>query len=228
MLYIHFTQIQDDSKNLIALHNKLNLLLPWLPASRQTALQKIRHVQTKVTSGTGLLLLRLGMHKLGINDFGLSEIIYSGTSKPYCPNRYDFNISHSDYLVVCAISDNAIIGIDTEKVRHIKHEKFNNLLALSSAETAVTNIKDFFDIWTKKEAVIKADGTTSAWDRRKVKISDTKALFKERQWHLNAIELADGYTTNIASSSIISEIDIKLIPITAEKLLEQTPGDEYL
>ncbi len=228
MLYLYVTQIPADDNYLIALQNKLNLLLPWLPAKRQKTLQKIRHTQARLTSGVGLLLLRLGMHKLGINDFSLNEVIYSDSNKPHSPSRYDFNISHSSCMVVSAISDNSVIGIDTEKIRPIKREKFSGLLAVSATETTAMNSDEFFDLWTKKEAVLKADGTSGVWNRREVKVSGSSAFLKGGIWHLATVKLADDYVTNIASSSIITETDIKQIPVSVEELLDQTPNDRYL
>ncbi len=228
MLHILYTQIPDDDASLGMLDKQFNQVLPFLPVSRKTVLQKIRHTRPRVTSGLGLLLLRLGMHRLGIQEFQLRELVYSSTRKPFCPGRFDFNISHSHSLVVCGIASQSMIGIDTEKIRDFSPEKFDRLLRLSETETAGMNLIGFFDAWTKKEAVVKAEGNGGVWDIGKVKLSGSNAEFCNLQWYLRPINLAKGYVTNIASNNKIEDTDIELTRITVEELLNSIPSQESL
>lgn len=85
------------------------------------------------------------------------QFVYGKNGKPYLTsNDIFFNLSHSDNLSVCAISD-VEIGVDCERVApakpHVLERVFNEL----ERETAKSD-KTFTEIWTKKESVVKYYG----------------------------------------------------------------------
>ncbi|MBO7151347.1 MAG: hypothetical protein J6V77_00775, partial [Clostridia bacterium] len=78
------------------------------------------------------------------------NIIREGGHKP----RLDvdgvyFNLSHSDDLVVLAVS-NTEIGVDVERIRPVHREKF----AFIEAE----DDEEFFEKWTERESYVKFTG----------------------------------------------------------------------
>ena len=76
--------------------------------------------------------------------------------KPVSNSQY-FNISHSHGIVVLVI-DTVPVGIDIEMVRPVKEE----LVKYVSTEEEKEYIEDeasFYEIWTNKEALVKAYGT---------------------------------------------------------------------
>ncbi len=78
------------------------------------------------------------------------DIIRDGGHKP----RLDvdgvyFNLSHSDNLVVLAVS-NTEIGVDVEKIRPVRREKFPFIEAEDDEE--------FFEKWTERESYVKFTG----------------------------------------------------------------------
>jgi len=94
-----------------------------------------------------------------------SEIIFSVSDrgKPYCkshPHIY-FSLSHSNNFVALAISDKEV-GIDIEKLRPAKDALVSRVCSLREIDTIAQSenphIK-FTEIWTKKEAYLKALGT---------------------------------------------------------------------
>ncbi|MEI6756849.1 MAG: 4'-phosphopantetheinyl transferase superfamily protein [Chlorobium sp.] len=80
--------------------------------------------------------------------------------------RLDFNISHTAGMVAVAISKAGKVGVDVEAVdrkmmpQHdvsafgMSHEEKTELASLSEPERSDA----FFDLWTAREAVAKADG----------------------------------------------------------------------
>tara|TARA_B100001123_G_scaffold406656_1_gene498140 strand:- start:5411 stop:5797 length:387 start_codon:yes stop_codon:yes gene_type:complete len=78
----------------------------------------------------------------------------------------EFNLSHCDGLV-CLVFDNGPIGIDVEKVRPLKDlpdvcdqvftKKDQNYIFMT--EEAETQLEKFYQLWTCKEAELKANGT---------------------------------------------------------------------
>lgn len=92
--------------------------------------------------------------------------------KPFTENAHiNFNISHSDDMVVCCISDKPV-GIDVERVKPINPNIMKKLCTdsdmryiLNSENTDIPKLlsKDqqyrLYEIWTAKEAYFKCLGT---------------------------------------------------------------------
>jgi 4'-phosphopantetheinyl transferase len=93
------------------------------------------------------------------NTYGRPEIAF-----PACP-PLRFNVSHSNGFVVCAVTLERDIGIDTEDLErpgsHIElAERFFSTAEVDQlrALPAAAQKHAFFDFWTLKEAYIKARG----------------------------------------------------------------------
>ncbi|MDO5564514.1 MAG: 4'-phosphopantetheinyl transferase superfamily protein [Eubacteriales bacterium] len=86
--------------------------------------------------------------------------------KPYIRNKKNifYNISHSKEKVAIIIS-NVEVGIDIEKIRDIDYDKIIKKIFLKeeidfimSIENKNEKLKNFFKIWTKREAYSKCIG----------------------------------------------------------------------
>lgn len=87
----------------------------------------------------------------GINEHG----------KPYAKGlAVEFNISHSNDLVICAINDNSI-GVDIEKIRTVDLNIIERVCCKDELKYVLYDhsYKNFFKIWTFKEAYFKSIGT---------------------------------------------------------------------
>jgi len=79
------------------------------------------------------------------------------------PDHLFFNVSHSHGVLVIAISEDNPVGIDIEKIDPNTNPRQAASIAFSSdekayLETSNNPVTDFFNIWTAKEAVLKATG----------------------------------------------------------------------
>ena len=96
--------------------------------------------------------------------------------RPFFENcdRLDFSISHSNELVVCALSvDSGRVGADTEKQESTIRKEKQPLFAgrfFSGNEREILDAEPdrFSEIWTRKEAYLKWVGTGLATDLREV------------------------------------------------------------
>lgn len=84
---------------------------------------------------------------------------YTENKKPYLSDEFHFNISHSDTIVACAVSD-APIGVDVQEITPY-HDDYS--IVFSAREEKYINAssdKDsiFTILWTCKEAYGKAIG----------------------------------------------------------------------
>lgn len=79
--------------------------------------------------------------------------------------KLSFNLSHTSDIIVCAVTNNADIGIDVERIRFkpslakLSETLFNakEQLDMSSLKGAEQQ-RRFFDYWTLKESFVKATG----------------------------------------------------------------------
>ena len=75
-----------------------------------------------------------------------------------------FNLSHSDDLAVYAITRSGELGIDVEKIATKNNsdiaERFfsNSEIAALAALPSAQQVAGFFQLWSRKEAIIKANG----------------------------------------------------------------------
>lgn len=92
------------------------------------------------------------------NSFGKPELVAEAQD---CPLY--FNLSHSRHLALLALSIDTEVGIDIEDIRPIEpevaesHFSTAELAALSSLEGEVW-LNGFYYCWTRKEAILKAEG----------------------------------------------------------------------
>ncbi len=112
----------------------------------------------------GILYLLLNRY-LKIKPDNIS-LVYSETGKPFLPDyaNFYFNLSHSTDRAVFIFSDNPV-GIDIEYIRDM--DNFDDMAKISfsvdeykkiSSLSGINKKKLFFDIWTKRESVLKANG----------------------------------------------------------------------
>lgn len=159
-------------------------------------------------------------------DPGALRFEYSTHGKPWLRGgEWHFNISHSGSLLVCALTAAAPIGVDVERLRPkpdaaaIAKRFFSAAEAqrvLSAAPESVPAV--FFEIWTRKEAFLKATGTGFSRDLRGFTVSggpgeppriehiegDDPAL-----WTLRAFVPAGSYVGALAVRAPIGEVTLR-------------------
>ena len=139
-------------------------------------LQSIKSAKARAEfSYSHTLLNNLLISRLGITIDEL-DFSYNSHSKPYLSNRLFnssllyFSLSHSSNTVAIGISEGVDIGIDIEDMTKRKLEACQKLAERyytpseqeylkSSSNSAQIFIKRFFQIWTLKEAYLKAIGS---------------------------------------------------------------------
>jgi 4'-phosphopantetheinyl transferase len=99
------------------------------------------------------------------------QITVDANNKPrladqHAPSTLRFNVAHSHTLALIAVTHGSEIGVDLERLRHVRHAEHiarryfhpAEIAAIVSAPPA-TRDATFLRIWTGKEAVLKAIGT---------------------------------------------------------------------
>jgi 4'-phosphopantetheinyl transferase len=126
--------------------------LPKLPIFLQKKINKIKELKTKRMAIFNKLFLQQVLNN------NLEELKYTEFGRPYLENNLNFNISHSNQLVVCATSKFGRLGIDIEEIKEINFRGLSKRYFHKNEHQLIENKKDFLKIWTRKEAILKAHG----------------------------------------------------------------------
>lgn len=179
--------------------------LSQIPGSMQEKVLKYRRWQDAQSSLLGKILLMRGLKKYGFGKDVLEDIQYTSYNRPFFKDNIFFNISHSGNCVICAISRDFELGIDVEEIRPIIINDFNsqfNAAELNTIYTSEDRLFAFYNLWTKKEAVIKADGRGMSVPLKNIIFKNSgEALLNERQWHVKQIDLDNMYCIHLASAA---------------------------
>ena len=128
--------------------------------------------------------------------------------------QLQFNLAHSAELALVAVARGRVVGVDVEALRALPElaamidkvctpREQAALRALPDAELSAA----FFEIWTRKEAVLKArgDGLGVALDRVEVALGQPARLLRldgdpqaPRRWSLRTLASAPGYVATLA------------------------------
>ncbi len=202
MIYVQTINLQSiDDKNILSYFYSL-------PAHIQLHIEKYKHTKDRINSTLGIYLVDYFIRKEGLSC-SLDDLILEKNKKPYfltsCKNL-DFNISHSQDIIVAAFSFESKVGIDIEKRRCLN---LAGMIGRFSADEqrciihAEDSEKLFFEFWTQKEAVIKAAGIGIALPLSAVNIYNNECILGNKKWFLHQINQYFEHSCCVASSQQI-------------------------
>jgi|RhiMetdeSRZDD1v2_1073273.scaffolds.fasta_scaffold00879_11 4'-phosphopantetheinyl transferase len=152
----------------------------------------------------GKWLLLNGIRALGYNGFALHQVQFTQYKKPFIPGIAHFNISHSGDYVLCAFCQNSPIGIDIERKKQINIADFENCFTAREWEfinTSDCKISAFYSCWTRKEAVVKADGRGINLFLHDVEILADSVELDGEKWFIRELPLFDNYIVHVATQN---------------------------
>lgn len=135
-------------------------LLPYLTDKEREKALKFKFEADRIRSVTGACLIKAYARKaFPDDDISIRE---TELGKPYVAGHagYEFNLSHSGWLVVLAF-DKHPVGVDVEKVKDKDWRIFHRYLTddeMSMIEEAESPGESFFEVWTIREAFAKEEG----------------------------------------------------------------------
>ena len=181
-----------------------SLISDWiaqLPTDKGQRLQQRRQTDKKYLSLIGWQLLRYGMQQAGRTTFSLQQIEFPEHGKPFIPDEWDFNISHSGNLVACAFTRLGHIGIDVERHRPIEPQRFKRYFSEEELAWMGNDARRFIELWTQKEAVIKASGIGLKGLSKVITHHNMTAHDEQNEWFLHRLELDKNYSAHLAIDS---------------------------
>ena len=152
---------------------------------------------------------------------GQIELIYGPYGKPALARRankngFEFNLAHSDSLALVAVSRSGLVGVDVERI-HLPMD-MNQLVECFFAPREIQLFQKlpphlkplaFFNLWTRKEAWLKATGEGIAHSLNRVEVSflpgETAQLLtlptevaSIEQWSLHDLDVAPDFAGALA------------------------------
>jgi len=193
--------------------------LEELPSEKQLRINKLHQQKDRVLSLVGLQLLKVAMTDFSDMPFSLSQLQFPEQTKPFFPSHIDFNISHSGEIACCVVSDSHNVGIDIELRRNVKETTLNKYLTETTnalhGNNAEQNKQDFFNIWTKYEAIIKAANHGSIFHMKDIQLEANGGHYQNKFWYTYPVNIVSDednkeYTCHIACSEDIAAQNIKI------------------
>ena len=211
---IHIFHIKHREKIPEEIFRKYLLLLP---EDFQKDINAYKHWENALSSLLGKMLLLYGFKKLNL-PYVLQDLKIGAKDRPYINTEMDFNISHSGAYVICAIVQNARVGIDIEKHRTLKMniaERYFDEHECREIDCSEQPEQAFFKFWSVKEAAIKCDGrgvevlskthVLSAYNKDFA--NENKVICDRNIFCYQKMETEEGYSAAVCSTA---DFDINL------------------
>lgn len=136
------------------------------------------------------------------------EFNYTADKKPFV-NGVEFNVSHSGNYVLTAIGSQ-VVGIDIE-LQNLDFE-FESLLPNNFSGDEIVFIDgkamNFYQLWTRKEALLKATGEGITNNLDKVPCLNPKVSRNKIMYELNSFNIDDNYIACLATPVTENGINI--------------------
>lgn len=183
--------------------------LSLLPKPMQANVLKYRRWEDAQASLLGKMLLTKALQKYGLETDELGKIQYTKYNRPFLNGPLDFSISHSGNCVLCAISSGYSLGIDVEEVKPIVIHDFDSQFSdeeMASIYSAENQLYEFYSWWTRKEAVIKADGRGMSIPLTNIVFHTTEEVsLTNKSWHIRQIDLSKTYCVHLATAEKVED-----------------------
>lgn len=214
IVQLHYISLQSKDDLSQISEQLVSHWLTELSEDKKEAIQRLLNNNDRLASLIATRLLKTCVESVGVKNFQLNEVLYPDNGKPAWKsnNRFlDFNISHSNKIIGVAVSTTIKVGLDIEKIRPLKSLNFKMVLSAEELSEIEETPDQFFNLWSKKEAVVKAADTVGIGRMRDVVLQDSQAALDKQIWFLKKIDLDSKYSTYLATSKKIDEVVIKKV-----------------
>ncbi|GJM30423.1 MAG: 4'-phosphopantetheinyl transferase [Cyclobacteriaceae bacterium] len=188
-----------------------NRLSGLLPAGSIAKLNRLHRFQDRLRSLFGLLLLSRSWYTCFKHQLNFEEINSTNLNRPHLPgSKADFNIAHSGNYVVCALSRTNRVGVDVEQIRDVDLNDFTRTMnpeQWADIHNSQSPVNTFFQYWTMKESVIKADGRGLSIPLTELVFNHRRVHYDNRIWYLYPLRLDTNYSGCLASSEKIDRLE---------------------
>lgn len=133
-----------------------------------------------------------------INDMQWDEY-----QRPFISGEIDFNISHTKGLIVCALVKGGKIGVDAEQIIPVNISDYREVFTPQEyqlIDQSEHSLVAFYDYWTRKEAVIKADGRGFFLAPNTFEALKDQLWLAGRDWRIRKLSAPENYVCHLVLS----------------------------
>ena len=178
-----------------------------LPQNIHDRLKKKQNIAKIQMSILGYILLKEALKHNGFSQ-QIEEIYYTINGRPSTQENFDFNISHSGDYVVCVFSTQLQVGIDIERMKPISLELLSNHFnpdEWKEIQYSQNSEQSFYKLWTKKEAMVKADGRGLTIPLKEIIIKKNHGHIERSKWFIQEIPIHKNYMIHLVTNEQIQE-----------------------
>ena len=153
--------------------------------------------------------------RFAVNEFGKPSVV-----PPQAAADLSFNASHSGRVAVIAVARSGRIGVDVERLRPLVEAESIAARYFAASEAAALaalppheRVQGFFNVWTRKEAVVKAlgGGLSIPLDAFDVSLrpGEAPAILRwnipgaaQANWRIHDLDLSGQYVGALATDSV--------------------------
>jgi 4'-phosphopantetheinyl transferase len=179
----------------------ISSFLDNFPSTFKHKNERFRRTGDRINHLVAALAIRSMLNSLHIHH-ETQDFQYDAFGRPSLNFGGDFNISHSDGIVCCAVTTNGRVGIDVEKISSIEFESLTNAISckeLQCIKASADPLRSFYKLWTIKESALKADGRGLSISPLDLQITPGHVLIGNKEWYYNALDVDTTYAAHVVS-----------------------------
>lgn len=137
------------------------------------------------------------------NQYGKPLLDHARMKGEY-PDNPGFNLSHTTLFVACAVLDSGEVGIDVEDIGRDNLNLMNGVFTereieyVESRVSAQEKREAFYEVWTRKEAYVKATGLGLTIPLRSFEVPFVECSDTQDGWTYFSDRLSEQYVISVA------------------------------
>lgn len=193
---------------------KVEELFSQLPENLVKSVNQYQDTNDRKSRMISKLLLEILVRKM-IPDQNFFWNLYQkdSFSKPYF-KHFEINFSsshHEGFSVVCA-ARKAQCGVDSELIKPLNIEVYNDFLHPEEKQFINQQLNPqatFYEIWTKKEAVLKASGLGISQELQSIDAHKDIIQINQEKYIAKELNLSENSITYIVTNQPITHLNIE-------------------
>jgi 4'-phosphopantetheinyl transferase len=193
--------------------------LKRLPPSMGREMARWRNPMDRQTRVLGRLLVRSALETLGVANGDLAGWRLDRFGRPSLSGcAADCSVSHSGGLVVAAASVPGRVGVDVEVLAPLPLEALDAAFGPGEMDdilSAGDQTRRALEIWTGKEATLKADGRGMSLEPARIDARGEAIHLGGETWRIFRPELTPGWLCALVTNQSAPVVNIKSTDLTA-------------
>jgi len=195
---------------------RLEALFAQLPASITEPVNRYRNPADRKGRVISKLLLETLVRKhFPHQGFSWDRYRKNDLSKPYLEEMaLSFSTSHHDALSIVCLTSGKSCGVDSELLKPVDPELYHDFLHPDEREfiaSRTDQITSFHNIWTRKEAVLKASGMGIHSELNSVDAHEDMVWVEKSSYSTIPLFLSDDMVTHLATPETVSRLHLEEI-----------------